>query len=79
MLSQEFRQNRLRFPREELARYRGQWVAFSPDGRRIVAGAETLALLEERLKAAGEDARRLAFESVPGPEGDVALGAEDLA
>jgi hypothetical protein len=79
MLSQEFRQNRQHFPREELAKYRGQWVAFSPDGRRIVAGAETLALLEERLKAAGEDAQRLAFESVPGPEEDTSLGAEDLS
>jgi hypothetical protein len=79
MLGQEFRQNRPRFPREELARYRGQWVAFSPDGRRIVASALTLARLEEHLKAAGEDAQRLAFESVPGPEEDSSLGAEDLS
>ena len=79
MLTQEFRQNRQRFPREELAKYRGQWVAFSPDGRRIVASAGTLADLEERLTNAGEDAQRLAFESVPGPEDDLSLGAEDLS
>jgi hypothetical protein len=54
-------------------------VAFSPDGRRIVAGAESPALLEERLKAAGADAHQLTFESVPGPEEDVSLGAEDLS
>jgi hypothetical protein len=78
VLTQEFRQNRQRFPREELEKYLGQWVAFSPDGRRIVASAATLAALEEYLKAAGEDAQRLAFENVPGPEDDISLGAEDL-
>jgi hypothetical protein len=79
VLTQEFRQNRRRFPPEELARHRGQWVAFSLDGVRIVASAATLAALEERLKALGEDAQRLAFEHVPAPEDDPSLGAEDLA
>jgi hypothetical protein len=78
MLTQEFRENRKRFPREELAKYRGQWVAFSPDGRRIVAGAATLEDLEVRLQAMGEDAQRLAFEGIPGPDDDMFLGAEEL-
>src|SRR2546428_527717 len=38
----EYRQNRAGFPASELARYRGQWVAFSSDGRRIIAGSEDL-------------------------------------
>jgi hypothetical protein len=78
MLTQEFRQNRSRFPHAELVKYRGQWVAFSPDGRRIVASAETLEALEQRLLAAGEDAQRLAFESIPGLDDDISLGAEEL-
>ena len=77
MLTQEFRQNRSRFPREELEKHRGQWVAFSPDGRRIVASAPTLESLEERLRLAGEDARHLAFEGIPGPADDISLGAEE--
>ena len=78
MLTQEFRQNRSRFPREELAKYRGQWVAFSPDGRRIVASAETLEALHQRLQAAGENAQQLAFEGIPGPDDDISLGAAEL-
>lgn len=78
MITQEFRQNRAQFPREQLAKYRGQWVAFSPDGRRIVATAETLEALEDHLAAAGEDAQRLVFEGVPGPEDDSFLGGEEM-
>jgi hypothetical protein len=78
MFTREFLENRQRFPLEELAKYRGQWVAFSPDGRRIVAGAETLEALHQRLEAAGEDTQQLAFEGVPRPDDDISLGAEEL-
>ena len=36
---QEYLANRTMFPLEELAKYSGQWVAWSPDGTRIVAHA----------------------------------------
>ncbi len=78
MHTQEFLQNRQRFPREELEKYRGQWVAFSPDGRRIVAGAPTLEALHERLDAAGEDSQQLWFEGIPGPDDDFCLGSEEF-
>jgi hypothetical protein len=78
MLTQEFRENRKRFPLEELQKYRGQWVAFSADGRRIVASAKTLEALHQRLRAAGEDAQQLAFEGIPGPDDDICLGSEEL-
>jgi hypothetical protein len=78
MITREYRVNRARFPREELARYQGQWVAFSSDGCRVVAAAESLDRLEEQLKAAGEDPRQLVLEGVPGPEDEMPLGAEDL-
>jgi hypothetical protein len=78
MLTQEFRLNRSRFPREELEKHRGQWVAFSSDGRRIVASAPTLEGLERQFQMAGEDAQQLAFEGTPGPNDEIFLGAEEL-
>jgi len=78
MVTQEFLQNRRRFPLEELATYRGQWVAFSPDGRRIVASAPTLEALHQGLEAAGEDVQHLPLEGVPGPDDDFLLGSEEL-
>jgi hypothetical protein len=79
MNRQQYRTNRVTFPPAELARYRGQWVAFSPDGRRILAGAEALERLEEQLAALGEDPQQVVLEHIPGPEDDTNLGgAESL-
>lgn len=78
MFTKEFRQNRACFPLEELAKYRGQWVAFSPDGRSIVASAPTLGALFERLEAAGADVQQLPLEGVPGPDDDFFLGSEEF-
>jgi hypothetical protein len=78
MITPEYRANRARFPREEMARYQGQWVAFSGDGAQIISAAESLERLEEQLQAVGEDPRRLVLEGIPGPEEEMALGAEEL-
>jgi Family of unknown function (DUF5678) len=59
-----YEENRARLPVQELQRYAGKWVAFTMDGRRIVAGADTLLELEERLTAAGEDPQNVAFERI---------------
>jgi len=75
---QIFRSNRAQFSREELAQYRGQWVAFSADGRRILASGETLECLEQKLAAQGNDPQEVVLEGVPGPEEDTFLGAEEL-
>ena len=75
MFTQEFRENRQRFPLEELRKYCGQWVAFSADGRRIVANAPTLEALEQQLEAAGEDPQQVWFEGIPGPDDDISLGS----
>jgi hypothetical protein len=69
----EYRTNRAQFPREELAKHHGQWVAFSLDGRRILAGDEELERLGERLMARGEDLQQVVFEYVPGPEDNSTL------
>jgi hypothetical protein len=48
-----YHQNRRKFPPEELARYVGQYVAFSPNGTHILASGETEEEVERKLKAAG--------------------------
>lgn len=71
---QKFRMNRARFPRGELERYRGKWIAFSSDGRRIIASNESLDALEDRLSDLREDPQRVIFEYLPGAEDDLILG-----
>jgi hypothetical protein len=77
MDKQLFRKNRAEFPWDKLTPYRGQWVAFSADGRRIVAAGESLTSLEEKLAALGQDPQQVVLEGIPGPEDDVMLGAEE--
>jgi hypothetical protein len=64
MDTRQLRENRARFPAAELARYRGQWVAFSMDGWRLVASAVTLGELDALLAALGEDPEKVALEFV---------------
>lgn len=52
-----FNENIHKFPPEELLKYRGQHVAWSLDGTRILASAGTEEELEQRLRAAGIDPR----------------------
>ena len=49
----EFRRNQSRFPREELEKYNGQYVAWSPDGTRILAAHADLAQVDAMLVALG--------------------------
>lgn len=60
----EFQENRARFSHEELLKYDGKWVAFSLDGRRIVASDEDLALLYDQIRTAGEDPQNTALERI---------------
>jgi hypothetical protein len=67
-------ENRAQFPLDELSRYAGQWVAWSPDGARIVADATNPEALDELIRDAGEDPERCVFEGIPGE--DAILGSE---
>ncbi len=78
VVTQEYRTNRSRFPQAEMASYQGQWVAFSSDGRRIVGRGTTVGELEGELARAGEDAQRVVFEWVAGPEDDTLAPGGDL-
>jgi hypothetical protein len=53
---------------EELEQYRGNWIAFSADGSRIVASSPTLAGLDARVRAAGEDPEQVVLERIPGSD-----------
>jgi hypothetical protein len=75
--SQEYRQNRARFLLAELIRYNGQWVAFSRDGRRVIASNDDLAELDSLVMAAGEDPEQMAFERIELE--DVYLGGAEIS
>jgi hypothetical protein len=49
----EFRRNQSRFPRAELEKYNGQFVAWSDDGTRILAAHAELAQVDAMLVALG--------------------------
>jgi hypothetical protein len=73
---QEYRENRARFPLAELVKYHGQWVAFSLDGRRIIASSQDLATLDGLVVAAGEDPEQVALERIE--QEDIYLGGAEL-
>ena len=79
MNTKEYRANRGQVPRDELAEYLGQWVAFSLDGQRVVAGDEELERLGERLRADGVDLQQVVFEYLPGPGDDSSLDGVESA
>ena len=74
---QEYRTNRERFSPAELAKYHGQWVAFSLDGRRIIASNEDLASLDEFIVASGQNPEQVALEHIE--LDDYYLGAGELS
>ena len=75
MITQEYRNNRAQFPHAELVKYQGAWVAFSADGRRILARGETVEQLEQEIAAKGENCQNFVLEWLPGAEDDSLLGA----
>jgi hypothetical protein len=51
----QYEENRAKFPPEELAKYAGLFIAFSPGGKRILANGRTDEEMERNLIAAGID------------------------
>ncbi len=61
----EFLNNRQQFPLDELTKYAGKHVAWSPDGTSIVASADDLPKLIAAVKASGSDPAECVLSSVP--------------
>ena len=74
-------ENRNRFPAEELEKYRGQWIAWSLDGSRIVAHTDDPDAIYDLILQAGEDIARCVVEGIPAEDtvlgwGGIELGRE---
>ena len=68
----KYLENRQKFPLDELAKYFGHWIAWSPDGTRIVASSTDPDALEDLVRAAGEDPLECIVEGIP--EEDSVIG-----
>ncbi len=77
MNMQVYLKNRVAFPLEELAKHRGEWVAWSSDGTRLVAASRNPEALDELIRAAGEDPEDCPIEGIP--ETDCVLGGLNLS
>ena len=77
MNMQEYLKNRGAFPLEELAKHRGEWVAWSPDGRRLVATCRDPDALDDLVRAAGEDPENCLIEGIP--DADCVIGGMDAS
>lgn len=60
----EFQENRALISWDELRKHDGKWVAFSADGRRVVASHEDLASLDALIVAAGENPEETPLERI---------------
>jgi hypothetical protein len=74
-MRRKFLANRAAFPAEELGKYAGRWVAWSPDGTRIAASAARPELLEAILLAGGDDPTQCVIEGIP--DDDALIGEAD--
>ena len=71
----EFDKNRLAFPPEELLQYRGKDIAWSPDGKQVIASDTDFLRLYEAVKALGYDPSEVLFSTVPDADAIYGLGA----
>lgn len=74
---QLYLRNRTRFPLDELAKHRGEWVAWSPDGTRLVATSRNPDALDDLVRDAGEDPENCVIEGIP--DADCVMGSLDAS
>ena len=76
--TKEFRENRRKFTLADLKPYENQWVAFSADGRRIVASGETILDVANQLDAANLRLEDVAFDHIVFDYNEIYLGAAEF-
>jgi hypothetical protein len=59
-----FSVNTNKFPRDELAKYSGRFVAWSTDGKRILASGEDYEEVDRNLKTAGIEPSQVVHDYV---------------
>ena len=69
----QFIQNRQNFPPEELEKYAGHYVAWSPDGKSILASGDDELTLDRLLADQGHNTSEILIAFVPLPD-EVLLG-----
>jgi hypothetical protein len=72
---QAYLKNRAARQPEELEKYRGEWIAWSPDGSRVVASSRDLDALDGLVRIAGEDPAECPIQGIPGE--DCVIGGMD--
>jgi Family of unknown function (DUF5678) len=66
--------NRQQFPLGELAKYAGKYIAWSPDGTRILAADDDLGKVAAAVEDQGYDSSEIVLSSVPFPDEVVLRG-----
>ena len=77
MNMRQYLKNRIAFPLDELAKHRGEWVAWSPDGTRLVATSRDPDALDDLIRAAGENPEECPIEGIP--DKDCVVGGLDVS
>ena len=75
---QEFLKNRNQFPPEELEKFAGRYVAWSPDGTSILASDDDQIRLDATIRELGYDPAEILVSSVPFPD-EIILGGGSLS
>ncbi len=78
MQMQIWLKNRQQFPLQELMKYAGKYVAWSPDGTRIIACDEDEERLDQAMIAGGHDPAEVLVSFIPFPD-EVVLGGGGVA
>lgn len=73
MNMREFLTNRTQVSPAELEKYAGKYVAWSPDGKQIIAADDDPIQVVAAVRSAGYDLEECVLSSVPAPE-EVVLG-----
>lgn len=69
--------NRAQFPPDELAKYAGKYVAWSPNGTQILTSDDDEHRLDGAIRAMGIDPAEILVSYVPSPDEIILGGAGD--